>query len=334
MAALAGSACAWMIAGVVLGDGQHDRERPNPNQPNPNQNPEARDLPRQTPPGQATPGQPMPGARKEAFKSDSFAQHIRKASDIIGKDVTGTGGEDLGDVQDLAIDPDRGRVVFVVVDRKVGGGEGNFVAVPISAFQSFAGESLRLNASKATLERAATFSGSEWNRLEDLRFAGEIYTTYNERPYWETDTTGSRALRVVKASDLIGREVTNTQDQDLGDIEELAIDTHQGHIALAVVEFGGFLGMGTNKVAVPWKSFNFPVDDEGKLVLNINKEKLENAPTFDADDNLIDSAYVNNVYGFFGTTPYWKAEMGQRDRMPGMDPAQKKPGEPRHGDGD
>lgn len=304
LAAVVGSACVLMFAGIVLADDQNQPDRPTP--------------PAQTPghtPGQAMPGQNTPGqiTTDRAFNPDSFATHLRKASEIIGKKVNNPRGEELGEIEDLAIDPERGRVTFVVMDPK--GADQKVIAIPINTFETFSGDAVTLNADKATIDKSVTFSDKEWNKLEDMRFASEVYTMYNERPYWEMDTTGSRALRVVKATEILGKAVTNTADENLGDVKELGVDTHQGYIGVAIVEFGGFLGMGDKKVAVPWEAFTFPADDDGKLVLDVTKEKLENAPKFD-DNQLVDSKYITNTYGFFGSSPYWTSH----GRLPGTNP--------------
>ena len=56
-----------------------------------------------------------------------------------------------------------------------------------------------------------------------------------------------------------------------------------GRVAYAVLSFGGFLGMGDKLFAIPWQAFTVDQDSE-KLVLNVTKDKLDNAPGFDKDN--------------------------------------------------
>ena len=84
------------------------------------------------------------------------------------------------------------------------------------------------------------------------------------------------------------------------------IDTSKGKIAYAVVSFGGFLGIGDKYFAVPWEAFQVDREDED-FVLNVDKEKLENAPGFDKDNwpSHAKHEYLTNVYNHFGYKPYW-----------------------------
>ena len=85
---------------------------------------------------------------------------------------------------------------------------------------------------------------------------------------------------LLAASEIKGARVTNFQNQDIGDIDEMLIEPNTGQIWFAVVSVGGFLGLGSTKVAVPWLAFQI-VTERGKikqLMLDAIKERLEKAP--------------------------------------------------------
>ena len=107
---------------------------------------------------------------------------------------------------------------------------------------------------------------------------------------------------------VIGSSVVNTQNEDLGKIEDLVLDAGAGRIAYAVLSFGGFLGMGEKYFAIPWNAFHFNLK-ENHAVLNVDKKLLENAPGFDKDawPNMADSTWGNSIYKHYGYTPYWEA---------------------------
>ena len=88
---------------------------------------------------------------------------------------------------------------------------------------------------------------------------------------------------LLSASSINGTGVCNAQGEDLGNIKDLMIDTNSGEIEYAVLSFGGILGIGDKYFAIPWKSFSVDHNDE-KMVLNVDKERLENAPGFDKDN--------------------------------------------------
>ncbi len=62
--------------------------------------------------------------------------------------------------------------------------------------------------------------------------------------------------RLMGADTLIGNDVYNHKDEELGDIKEIMLDLHSGKIAYAVWSFGGFLGMADKLFAVPWSTLD------------------------------------------------------------------------------
>jgi len=105
---------------------------------------------------------------------------------------------------------------------------------------------------------------------------------------------------------VIGTKVINQNNEDLGKIEDIVIDTGAGRIAYAVLSFGGFLGMGDKYFAIPWEAFRLNLTDN-RAVLNVDKRLLENAPGFDKDNwpNMADSAWGNQIFAHYGYKPYW-----------------------------
>jgi sporulation protein YlmC with PRC-barrel domain len=113
---------------------------------------------------------------------------------------------------------------------------------------------------------------------------------------------------VVSASKIIGEAVENLQQEKLGKIHELVIDASEGRVAYAVLSFGGFMGMGNKLFAMPWKAFEFS-STENKLILNVDKKKLEVAPGFDKDakwPDFADKTWGASIYKYYGYDPYWK----------------------------
>lgn len=112
-----------------------------------------------------------------------------------------------------------------------------------------------------------------------------------------------RSPEVLSATSIIGDTVRNQQGEDLGDIEELMINLRDGCIAYAVLSFGGMAGLGNKLFAIPWKALQLR-PEEHAFVLDIRKDKLENAPGFDKDNwpNMADIDWANRVNSFYGVT--------------------------------
>jgi len=108
---------------------------------------------------------------------------------------------------------------------------------------------------------------------------------------------------VLSATSIIGDTVRNHQGEDLGDIEELMINLRDGCIAYAVLSFGGIAGLGDKLFAIPWKALSLR-PDEHTFILDVRKEKLEDAPGFDKDNwpNMADIDWANKVNSFYGVT--------------------------------
>ena len=134
---------------------------------------------------------------------------------------------------------------------------------------------------------------------------------------YDSDTLreGDRYRRVLSASTLAGDHVRNPAGEDLGKVEEIMVDVPTGRVAYAVLSFGGFLGMGNKLFAVPWDALTL---DEGKkeFVLNVDKQKLENAPGFDKDNwpDMANMSWGSKIYTYYGKQPYWEATSNPTER--------------------
>jgi len=120
-------------------------------------------------------------------------------------------------------------------------------------------------------------------------------------------TSVTHAPATVSASKIIGEGVINRQNEDIGKIHELVIDTDSGLVAYAVLSFGGFLGMGNKLFAIPWKALELS-PTEMKLILNVDKEKLKNAPGFDKENwpDFADRSYGKTIHNYYGYDTYWE----------------------------
>jgi len=110
---------------------------------------------------------------------------------------------------------------------------------------------------------------------------------------------------MMGAETLIGNDVYNHKGEDLGDIKEIMLDMRNGQVAYAVLSFGGFLGMGEKLFAVPWNALTLDTKNK-RFVLNVEKERLKDAPGFDKDQwpDMADQSWVRQIHSYYGTAPY------------------------------
>ena len=130
--------------------------------------------------------------------------------------------------------------------------------------------------------------------------------------YLERDSFGMYAVadsngpgpRLMGADTLLGNDVFNRQDEDLGTIKEIMLDVRAGRISYAVLSYGGILGIGYKLFAVPWEALSLDTENE-RFILDVAKERLEAAPGFDKDNwpNMADQTWAKDVHDYYGTQP-------------------------------
>jgi sporulation protein YlmC with PRC-barrel domain len=109
---------------------------------------------------------------------------------------------------------------------------------------------------------------------------------------------------VMGAGTLVGNDVYNDKDEDLGDIKEIMLDMRTGRVGYAVLSFGGFLGMGEKLFAVPWDALTLDTKNK-RFVLKLEKDRLKGAPGFDKDKwpDMADQSWASEIHSYYGTKP-------------------------------
>jgi hypothetical protein len=109
------------------------------------------------------------------------------------------------------------------------------------------------------------------------------------------------------ASDRIeGTAVRRPNGDMIGHIERLMIDKVTGKVSYAVLSFGGFLGMGSNLLPLPWPRLRYSTRFEA-YELDIDDYELKHAPSFraDKDFDLGDRSQEAALHRYYGIPPYW-----------------------------
>ena len=88
----------------------------------------------------------------------------------------------------------------------------------------------------------------------------------NRQEILKKDETGG----LISADKVQGTEIYNTNGDHLGEVESIMIDKLSGKVGYAVVTFGGFLGIGAERRAMPWSVLDYDVDRGGYVVSAAN----------------------------------------------------------------
>jgi hypothetical protein len=80
---------------------------------------------------------------------------------------------------------------------------------------------------------------------------------------------------------ILGKKVQSPKGEDLGRVVDVLADEN-GRVRVAIIDFGGFLGVGTRRIAVDWPLLHFApsAEDQSTLTLGVSREKLQSAPEF------------------------------------------------------
>ena len=85
----------------------------------------------------------------------------------------------------------------------------------------------------------------------------------------------------LASKNLIGAKVGGPDNATVGSVNDLLMEKN-GNVLAAVIGVGGFLGIGSKNVAVPFKSLELSRDADGndKIAMRFSKEELQQAPDF------------------------------------------------------
>jgi sporulation protein YlmC with PRC-barrel domain len=88
---------------------------------------------------------------------------------------------------------------------------------------------------------------------------------------------------VMESSKIIGTKVRDAAGKNLGEIDQILVDSKTGKVTHAVIGRGGLLGVGETKVVVPWSEVNLKadVDNRDRLMVTMEQSMLDAAPRYD-----------------------------------------------------
>ncbi len=118
----------------------------------------------------------------------------------------------------------------------------------------------------------------------------------------------------LSADTLKGNKVINKNGNDIGRVEKLIIDLSDGKIACAMLSFSGILGTRDKLFAIPWQ-FLTPVNEHAS-VLDISRDVLEKAESFDKDRLPLTYEELTGAYTYYGHWPYWQTTVIEETGFP------------------
>lgn len=124
----------------------------------------------------------------------------------------------------------------------------------------------------------------------------EVPTSAALRPLSETDTVLANF-----EDDIRDRTVLDASGEEIGTVDDLLIDNSEQRVRFLRVESGGFLGIGATTFLIPVDAIT-QVDDDA-IHIDRTRNIVADAPVYDPE--LVDQTYLDQVYNYYGYTPYW-----------------------------
>jgi len=253
---------------------------------------------------------PAPGILAGAYTA---TDSDNLATEIIGKQVYSSAAADaehIGDINNLVVGNDGAvQAVVIGVGGFLGMGEKN-VAVSMDQLQWVtAADNTERYVLETTKEALNTAPAFEWVDDEPMDTAATMPADNAMAPADDTATgavapadnamapaggammdplnrTGLNDFDETQltAEELIGTNVYGTNDEHIGAIGDLALN-EDGSVDAIIIDFGGFLGIGTKPVAVAYENLDFLADPNNNrsLVLPITRDQMDAAPAFNRD---------------------------------------------------
>ena len=98
------------------------------------------------------------------------------------------------------------------------------------------------------------------------------------------------SVTVIDAFDakgILGRDVRSPASENMGRIADVIVD-RAGQVRGAVIDFGGFLGVGSRKIAVDWRVLKFTTEGKvGRLTLQLNRNQVRVSPEYKAGEPIV-----------------------------------------------
>ena len=92
------------------------------------------------------------------------------------------------------------------------------------------------------------------------------------------DVDVKEVAKGYRASELAGADVENSTGETIGSIDDLIVDREK--VLFAILQVGGFLGIGGFLVAIPYNSLEINEDGSKIVLAQGSKEELQKLPEF------------------------------------------------------
>jgi sporulation protein YlmC with PRC-barrel domain len=123
----------------------------------------------------------------------------------------------------------------------------------------------------------------------------------------DTIISKDETTALISSNKVEGTAVYDPNGEKLGHIYNFMVNKRSGQVEYAVLQFGGFLGLGSDYYPLPWESLTYDVS-QGGYAVSVSKDRLQGAPRYSAGNEPdFDRTYGQEVYDYYGVNypTYW-----------------------------
>src|SRR5215813_11348581 len=133
---------------------------------------------------------------------------------------------------------------------------------------------------------SGAYSAGQGNLLQQKPAAGQEEST--PVPDGALREPTMTVLDRQEVQGILGREVRTDANERMGRIVDVIVD-RSGQVRAAIIDFGGFLGVGSRKIAVAWNALRFPPDAKNveRIGLDLTRDQVQGAPEYKADKPVV-----------------------------------------------
>jgi len=127
-------------------------------------------------------------------------------------------------------------------------------------------------------------------------FAATRFATADEPPSGNSPPAAQEpapppSMTIIGPKDahgVLGRDVRSPANEDMGHIVDVIVD-RTGTVRAAVIDFGGFLGVGSRKIVVDWNALHFGqiASNSDAITLELTKAQVAAAPEYKEDKPIV-----------------------------------------------
>jgi len=234
--------------------------------------------------------------------------HVERANKVYGKQVLSSDNQKIGNLNNLIVDLESGRVLYATI----GASKGR-LGVPPQIFTQTPNaneNTAHVNVTKQKLDSAPAFNSSV-DKPEDIgqaSYISQVYQYFGVPAWWQGNTAANEGTfhNVHKASEVIGMDVLNVNNQKIAKVNNLAVDLPSGRVAYVILTPESNLNVGDSLLAVPPQAVTLSQDHK-HLVTGVEQSQWASAPHFDKNSwpNLSDPGFGSKVYEYFGKQAYF-----------------------------